>query len=119
MTNEKIHLSELNEYIAAQIIKNENSVEVSIGDYTFDGYLNVEIQNTDVSFGNKTMDFDLQGCECSGLNEYDTIDEYVGKTLYASSLREFAEFIFDASSSSKMLVNIKEGSWVISLISYS
>ena len=119
MPKTKIHLTELNEYLAELILKYNNPVEVNIRDFTFDGFISIDVKKTEVGFSKISLDFDLQGCECSGLNEHDNIGDYIGKTLYTSSVREFVEFLSDTGSSSNLLVNIEDGTWVISLISYS
>ena len=119
MPTTRIHLTELNEYLAELILSKNNPVEVNISEFTFDGFISIEIKNPEIVFSKSTLDFDLQGCECSGLNEHDNIGEYLGKTVYTSSAREFVEFISDAANSSNLLVNVEEGTWVISLISYS
>ncbi len=119
MPPEKIHMTELNEFLVEAILGNKSAVEAGIKDIASDGFIEIEIFKTDKKYDGQTIDFDLQGCECSGLNEHDYIRDYLGKTVYTSSAGEFVEFLSSGSSRSRILVNIEEGSWVISLLNFS
>ena len=119
MPFEKIHLTDLNEYLAGAVVKGRSPVEAEIKDYNADGFINIEIHISEKEFYGPKIDFDLQGCECSGLNEHDDISDYAGKTICTSSAYEFVEFTLSVSDHAELLVNIEEGTWVISLLSYS
>jgi len=119
MSFTKLHITELNEFLITAIINNNGPVEAEIKDVTVDGFISIEVIKSDKPFNNYFIDFDLQSCECSGLNEHDDISEYHGKTVHTSSAYEFVEFISAFSGKSKLLVNVEEGSWVISLLNFS
>ena len=119
MPSDKAHMTELNEFLVEAILGNKSAIEVEIKDFTTDGFIEIEIFKTDKKYEGLTIDFDLQGCECSGLNEHDDIRDYIGKTVYTSSASEFVDFLSSGSSSSRLLINIEDGSWVISLLNCS
>ncbi len=119
MSFTKIHITELNEFLVNAIIKNKTPVEAEFKEFTAEGFINIEVRGSKKNFDNSSIDFDLQSCECSGLNEYDEISEYLGKTVNTSSVYEFVEFVTSFTSNSQMLINVEEGCWVIRLMDFS
>ena len=119
MSFTKLHLTDINEFLITKILKYKAPVEADIKEFTTDGFIKIDAIKSDKLFDNQILDFDLQACECSGLNEYDDISVYIGKTLHTSSAYEFVEFLTACSSNSKLLVNVENDSWVIKLLNYS
>jgi hypothetical protein len=115
----KLHLTDINEFLITEIFKYKAPVEADIKEFTTDGFIKIEVSRSDKLFDNQILDFDLQACEYSGLNEHDDISEYIGKTLRTSSAYEFVEFLTACSSNSKLLVNVENDTWVIKLINFS
>ncbi len=119
MAYTKLHLTELNEFLVTEILKHKSPVEVNIKDGTTDGFIDIEVNKSEKLFNGKILDFDLQSCECSGLNEHDDLSDYHGKKVHASSAYEFVEYLTGSCDNSQLLINVEDGSWVISLLNFS
>lgn len=115
----KLHLTELNEFLVTEILKFKGPLEVSIKDWTADGFINIETTKSEKIIKGEVFDFDLQSGECSGLNEQDDISEYAGKKIHVSSAYEFVEFLKGRCRSSRLIINVQDGSWVISVLNCS
>ena len=114
----KLHLTEINEFLISEILKNKGPIEAEIREINADGFIEIDLNSSDKNFDNQIMDFDLQTCECSGLNEHEDISDYIGKTLSTSSVYEFIEFLSTSEESFRLLINIENDSWIIKLLSY-
>jgi len=119
MSFTNLHLADINKFLITEILKYKAPVEADIKEFTTDGFMKKDVIKSDKLFDNQILDFDFQACECSGLNEHDDISEYIGKTLHTSSAYEFVEFLTACCSNSKLLVNVENDFWVISLLNFS
>ena len=116
MSFAKLHLTEINEFLISEIIKNKGPIEAEIREFTAEGFIEIGVNKSEKNFDNQIMDFDLQACECSGLNEHEEILDYLGKTLSTSSVYEFLEFLSYSGGNFKLLLNIEDDSWIIKLL---
>ena len=116
MAFEKLHITDLHEYLATKILKYKKPLEIKIKDFTPDGFMKIDFDVSENMLDTESFDFDLQGCECSGLNEHDELSEYYGKTISTSSAYEFIEFLGASSAAGKLLINIEDGTWKIKLL---
>lgn len=111
-------MTEINEFLVSEIIRNKGPIEAGIREFTDEGFIEIDVHKSDNNFDNQIMDFDLQACECSGLKEYEQISDYFGKTLSTSSVYEFIEFLSYSGGNFKLLLNIENDSWIIKLLNY-
>lgn len=119
MSFKELHLTELNEFLITGFLKYKTPIEIDIKDFTVDGYIKIDINKSDDLFDKESIDFDLQGCECSGLNENGDLSEFLGKTLHTASVYEFIEYFTGSASAGKLLIYIESGSWLIKVLTYS
>lgn len=117
MAFEKLHLTELHEYLAEAIIKYKRPLEIEIRDQTPEGFININIKESGNLFDKESMDFDLLGSECPGLSEHEEIKEFLGKTINTSSVYEFVDFLTVNSAGGSMVIYIVENTWKIKLLS--
>ena len=117
MPFQEIHLIDLNEFLADNFLKYNSGFEVELKDFTLEGYININTQKSGVEFKKENIDFDLSGCECSGLFDKDYSD-FINKAIYTDSPYELTEFLLTHLSYIKMLVCLIEGSWTVQLLDY-
>ena len=113
----EIHLTELNEILAENFLEYNSNFEVELKDLSTEGSIKFSSRISDQQFKNDNIDFDLSGCECSGLEVQD-YTEFINKVIYTASPYELAEFLFMSLSYIKILVCLKEGSWAIQSLDY-
>ena len=116
MSFEKIHITELHEYLAAAVLKYSKPLEAAVREMGQDGFLKIEIKESEDHFSSDAVDFELQVCECPGLGEEAEINDYIGRTINTSSVYEFVDFLSGGPDSFSMLINIEEGMWKIKLL---
>lgn len=117
MPFQQIHLTDLNESLADSFLKYKSGFEVDIKNCTPDGYISIDVKNSNHKFTDDNIDFDLSVCECSGLFE-SSYSEFLNKSVYTASPYEFTEFLLLNLSSVTMLVSMIEGSWVVQILDY-
>ena len=117
MPFEKIHLTDLNEFLAGSFLEYNSSFEVEIKDFSTDGFIKIKSRLSDSKFNNDDVDFDLSGCECSGLDN-SSYDEFINKAIYTASPYELIEFLLTSLSYIKLLICLTDGSWVIQILEY-
>jgi len=119
MSFKELHLTELNEFLVTGFLKYKTPIEIDIKDFTIDGFIKIDANKSDDLFDKDSIDFDLQSCEFSGLNEHDDLSEFLGKTVHTASVYEFIEYFTGSASAGKLLINIENGFWLIKVLNYS
>ncbi|MGI9533747.1 MAG: hypothetical protein ACR2NW_02250 [Thermodesulfobacteriota bacterium] len=117
MPFQEIHLTDLTEYLADSFLKYNSNFEVEFKDCSLDGYLKINTLKSSLKFTNENIDFDLSGCECSGLDDMNYSD-FLNKAIYTASPYEFAEFLINKLGYVKFLICLMDGCWVIQILDY-
>ena len=110
-----IHLSEINEFLAEKYLKYKSTFELSLKDYTADGYVEGKDKISSSELKNDGVDFELSTCECHGLSETE-ISELVNTPVYTSSAYEFFDAYLPIYKEALCLVNMVDGSWLIKVV---
>lgn len=111
----KIHLSEINEFLAEKYLKYKSTFELSLRDYTADGYVVGNDKISSYELKNGGVDFELSTCECHGLGDTE-ISELVKAPIYTSSAYEFFDAYLPIYKEVMCLVNMVEDSWLIKVV---
>ena len=117
MPFQQIHLTDLNEFLADRFLKYNSSFEAVFKDYSLEGFININTRKSNQIFKKENIDFDLSGCECSGLYDVDYSD-LINKAVYTASPYELTEFLLNRLSSVKMLISLADGCWVFQILDY-
>ena len=115
MSFKKIHLTELNEFLADSFLEYNANFEVELKDCSLDGFINIKRTLSGDKFCDENIDFDLSGSECSGMENMHYSD-FMDKAIYTSSPYELTEFLLNGLSYLKMLICLKDGSWVVQIL---
>lgn len=117
MPFKEIHLTDLTEYLTDRFLKYSSNFEIEINDCSLEGFLKINSAESSLKFNTENIDFDLSGCECSGLDDIDYSD-FLNKSVYTASPYEFAEFLINRFEYVKLLVFLTEGCWVIQILEF-
>ena len=112
---QKLHISELDDYLAKLYFEKNCTIRLVIGDYELDGNFNLFTEISDTVIKEEALDFELSACECSGL-EITHFDEIKKSPIITSSAYDFFDYILSDHKEIECLISFKDSSWLIKII---
>lgn len=115
---EKIHLSELDEYLASKLLSDSTTpLRFSVARDDFQGNIRIQQRTNDTQIGEGGIDFELSPSEYQSLDSMN-ISDITKQTIYTSSAYEFFDFILMYLSDLDLILDFKGSSWRIRILSY-
>ncbi|MBI2485590.1 MAG: hypothetical protein HYW01_01240 [Deltaproteobacteria bacterium] len=112
----KIHLSNLDEFLASTILEAEEApIKLAVHKNGDQGYISTVLLSAKEDIEEGGIDFDLSSCECAGLDSME-ISYFLKKPVFTSSAYEFFDFLFVFLDSFECLVGFTGNGWKIKIL---
>lgn len=113
---QRIHISEIDEFLARGLaVGHMRPFKLSISKNGDQGYLKAFIAESDESFEDEGVDFELSPGENRDLDDLE-ISDFVMKAVYTSSAYELFDYIFTYFNSIECVVDFKESAWLVKVV---
>lgn len=113
----KIHLSELDEYLASRFIDNNKTLKFSVNKEDAQGNIRIQQEVNEIAIEESGIDFELSTSEYQSLNSIN-ISDFTTQTIYTTSAYEFFDFVLMYFSSIEYLLDFNNSSWRIRILSF-
>ncbi len=115
----KIHLSELDEYLASRVLDQESSpVCLSVSKDDSQGNVSITEIQTEDKIEEGGIDFELSPSEYQTLDSVN-VSDFTKSTVYTSSAYEFFDFILMYFSDVEFLLDFNGSSWRIKILGFN
>lgn len=112
----KIHLSDLDEFLAATIFEAEETpIRLAVYRNGDQGYISTVLLSSKEAMEEGVIDFELSPCEHGGLDSME-ISYFLKKPVFTSSAYEFFDFVFVFLDSFECLVDFTGNGWKIKIL---
>lgn len=112
---EKIHLSELDEYLASKIVETDTTLKFILSKPDLQGNFFIRIEDNNEPIEEGGIDFELSPSEYQSLNSTN-VQEFTNQTIYTSSAYEFFDFMLTHYSYLEFLLDFNGSGWRIKVL---
>ncbi len=115
-TRKKIHLSGLDEFLADNVLgEEEKPLRFLIHKDGDPGFISALLLDTEEGMEKEGIDFELSSCECAGLEGLE-VSDFLMKPVFTSSAYEFFDFVLMFLDSFECLVDFTGNAWKIKIL---
>ena len=113
-----IHLSELDEYLAKQVLEQNSPLRITIIKFDTQGNIGVSAINSDLGIEEGGIDFELWPSEYQSLDSVN-INDFMTQSVYTSSAYEFFDFMLMYFFNLELLLDFNGSAWRIRILKNS